>query len=188
MKEIVSVLQYLVENPVATFTTIMAVILIVTWFVFWTTRKVTKLSTAQEYLEKNHNVVLSCIRDLSEKVNVLSDSLNKISDCVSSLSIRMDCLSEQMNERFDQVDKRFEQVDKRFEQMEKRFEQVDKRFEKMDQRINNLSAQLHRSTLELRSDISYLKGEMKGTRERYTRPRLYDPRRRMVKRQYTKQI
>ncbi len=167
MKEIVSVLQYLVENPVATFTTIMAVILIVTWFVFWMTRKVTKLSTAQEYLEKNHNVVLSCIRDLSEKVNVLSDSLNKISDCVSSLSIRMDCLSEQMNERF---------------------EQVDKRFEKMDQRINNLSAQLHRSTLELRSDISYLKGEMKGTRERYTRPRLYDPRRRMVKRQYTKQI
>lgn len=175
MKEIVSLFQYLLEHPVATFTTIMAVSLIVIWFVFWMTKKVTRLSTAQEFLEKDHALLRDSIVKLSEKMENISISINHLSN-------KMDARFEQVNERFEQVDRRFEQVDERFEQIDKRFEQVDKRFEQMDKKIEDLSDQLHKNTMELRSDIAYMKGEMNGTRSRSIPLRWYEPKRKVVKR------
>ena len=203
MKEIVSLFQYLLEHPVATFTTIMAVSLIVIWFVFWMTKKVTRLSTAQEFLEKDHALLRDSIVKLSEKMENISISINHLSnkmdarfeqvnerfeqvdrrfEQVDERFEQIDRRFEQVDERFEQIDRRFEQVDKRFEQVDKRFEQVDKRFERMDKKIEDLSDQLHKNTMELRSDIAYMKGEMNGTRSRSIPLRWYEPKRKVVRR------
>lgn len=182
MNGIVSLFQYLLEHPVATFTTIMAVSLIVIWFVFWMTKKVTRLSTAQEFLEKDHALLRDSIGKLSEKVENISISINHLSNKMDARFEQVNERFEQVNERFEQIDKRFERIDKRFEQIDKRFERIDERFELMDQKIDGLSEQLNQNTMELRSDIAYMKGEMNGTRIRSIPYRWYEPKRKLARR------
>jgi archaellum component FlaC len=73
--------------------------------------------------------------------------------------------SKKVEERFDNVDRRFDQVDGRFDKVDARLDKVDGRLDKCEERLGGLEvgvAVFTNQCSRLMSDMSELKGEVKG--------------------------
>jgi len=77
---------------------------------------------------------------------------------------RLDELSSKVDKGFERVDRRFDGVDRRFDQVNRRFEQVDRRFEQVDRRFEKVDAAIGGLRLEMTTEFTAVRAEMKETR------------------------